>query len=355
MATPRRTPPKKTSSKAAARPAVKKPARKAAGSAKAAPPSKRRPAAPAPAKTRPAVRKAARPAPAVVVRAPLVTLTVATRRSALALAQAEAAIAHLKARLPGHDFRILKVVTTGDRQEGWSLEQQGGKGLFTKELEEALLDRSADLAVHSAKDLPTDMPRALAIAGCLPRGDPRDVLVIKEGLARAASIATGSPRRRIQLERQFVKAVFQEIRGNVETRLRKIAEGAAEATVLAAAGLKRLGIDGHPGLRFQMLPLAVSVPAAGQGAIAVQARPDLAGFLRGHLDPVTSRAVALERAFLRRLGGGCHTAFGVHYDGLGLHLFHESCGYQRFTVQAEESFQPERVAERVLASLNLNA
>ncbi len=255
---------------------------------------------------------------------------------------------------PSTGFKLLKLVTTGDRQESWSLEQQGGTGLFTGELEAALHDHRADIAVHSAKDLPSEMSENLAIAGFLPREDPRDVLVMREGLARPSTIATSSPRRRTQLQRQFAKATFVEMRGNVDTRLRKIAEeNLADATVLAAAGLNRLGIKEWPGLRFQMLPLAVSVPAAGQGAIAVQARGATADALRPHLDEATARAVNLERAFLRQLGEGCHTAFAAHYDAAAVHIFHESCGYQRFAVLPAEAAEPERVAGRIIAQLKL--
>jgi len=316
----------------------------AAGAAAAAP-------APAPA---PAPKPVAPPPPPV--RRPLVTLTLVTRKSPLAIAQSDLVLARFAERIPTYAFRVFKLVTTGDRQAEWSLEQQGGKGLFTGELEQALTDHRADVAVHSAKDLPTDMPAGLALAGFLPREDPRDVLVVREDVQRPVTIATGSPRRRLQLERQFQKATFCEIRGNVDTRLRKIAEErVADATVLAVAGLKRLGITEWPGLRFQPLPLAVSVPAVGQAAVAVQARTETANFLRPHLDESTRVAVELERAFLRLMGGGCHSAFAVHYDGTGVHLFHENCGYQRFTIALAEALEPARVAERVLAQLKLRA
>lgn len=287
-------------------------------------------------------------------RRPLVWLTVVTRKSDLAIAQAELVLERFNDRLPQYGFKLLKLVTTGDRQETWSLEQQGGNGLFTGELEAALHDHRADVAVHSAKDLPTTLGENLSIAGYLPREDPRDVLVIREGLARPSTIATGSPRRRVQLQRQFAKATFVEIRGNVDTRLRKIAEeNLADATVVAAAGLNRLGIKEWPGLRFQMLPLAVSVPAAGQGAIAVQARGATSEALRPHLDETAARAVNLEREFLRQLGEGCHTAFAVHYDDAAVHIFHESCGYQRFAVLPVETLEPARVAARLIALLKL--
>jgi hydroxymethylbilane synthase len=287
-------------------------------------------------------------------RRALVTFTVATRKSPLALVQAELAVAYMQERLAHHAFRVLKLMTTGDRQEEWSLQQEGGKGLFTGELELALRDFRADLAVHSAKDLPTEINAGLAIAGYLPREDARDVLAIREGLARPGSIATGSPRRRLQLQRQFAKATFVEIRGNIDTRLRKVSEGLADATVLAAAGLRRLKINEWPGLRFQVLPLAVCVPAVGQGAIAVQARSETAAALRPNFDPATWMQVELERTFLRMMGGGCHTSFAVHYDGAAVHIFHDLCGYQRFGLPVLEATEPERVAARLIAQLKLN-
>jgi hydroxymethylbilane synthase len=298
---------------------------------------------------------ASAPAPKPVVRRALVSLTIVTRKSPLAVAQAELVLTRLNERLPEYAFKLLKIVTTGDRQEEWSLERQGGLGLFTGELEAALRDMRADIAVHSAKDLPTETTSGLSIAGYLPREDPHDVLVVREGLARPATIATSSPRRRLQMQRQFPKADFLEIRGNVDTRLKKIADGFADSTVLASAGLKRLGISEWPGLRFQVLPLAVSVPAVGQGAIAVQARGATADALRPHLDDATWRAVELERAFLRLMGGGCHTAFAVHYDGAAVHIFHETCGYQRFALLPIEADEGERVAEKLLVQLKLRS
>lgn len=347
-ATPRSAP---ASAAPAARPAVvSKPAAPVPTAVPAPVPAAAKPAAVA----APAPR--ATPPPPPPVRRPLVTLTVVTRKSPLAVAQTDLVLARFSERIPNYAFRVFKLVTTGDRQAEWSLEQQGGKGLFTGELEQALADHRADIAVHSAKDLPTEMPAGLGLAGFLPREDPRDVLVVREDVARPLTIATGSPRRRFQLERQYQKATFTEIRGNVDTRLRKIAEErVADATVLAAAGLKRLGISAWPGLRFQPLPLAVSVPAVGQAAIAIQARAETANFLRPHLDEPTRVAVELERAFLHLMGGGCHTAFAVHYDGTGVHLFHETCGYQRFTIPLTEALEPGRVAERILAQLKLHA
>ena len=157
-------------------------------------------------------------------------IILATRKSPLALVQTEQVAAHLRAMIPGADCELLRIVTTGDRQTEWSLEKQGGKGLFTSELEAALERGEADLAVHSTKDLPGIMPPGLTIAGYLPRADARDILVLRDGVDTPRTIATGSPRRRLQLQMLFPDATFTEIRGNVDTRLRKIgSDGVADA------------------------------------------------------------------------------------------------------------------------------
>jgi hydroxymethylbilane synthase len=277
----------------------------------------------------------------------------ATRKSPLALAQTTMVAARLR-EVFGVETELLKIVTTGDRQAEWSLENKGGKGLFTGELEAALLRNEADVAVHSTKDLPGEMTPGLALAGYLPRADTRDVLVLRTGEATPKTIATGSPRRRLQLARLFPSAAFDEIRGNVDTRLKKIAEQrVADGTVLAAAGLARLGITGWPGLDFRPLAFAEMVPAVGQGAIAVQCRAEDAARFATAFDAPTARAVSLERAFQNALGGGCHTAFAAHVAGEVLHLFHEQTGRQSFPL-AEDDFEvPAVTAARVLRELKL--
>lgn len=257
-------------------------------------------------------------------------LVIATRKSPLALAQTEMVIRHLSERLPGCRFETRKMTTTGDRHRDWSLEKEGGKGLFTSELEEALRRGEADLAVHSTKDLPGEMPEGLELAGFLPREDPRDVLVLRQGISTPERIATGSPRRRAQAAVLFPGMAWEEIRGNVETRLLKIAEGAADGTILAMAGLKRLGITSSPGLEFRPFSTRQMVPAVGQGAIAIQCRAGDAAELAEHFDDATRLAMAVERTFLSRLGGGCHTAFAAHFDGGALEVFHEKTGYRRY-------------------------
>ena len=280
-------------------------------------------------------------------------LVLATRKSPLALAQADLAAAHLRARL-GAECEILKVVTTGDRQAEWSLEEKGGKGLFTKELEESLQRGEADVAVHSAKDLPGEATAGLATAGYLPREDPRDVLVLRAGVEVPRTLATGSPRRRSQAALLYSKPEFTAIRGNVDTRLRKIAErNAADGTILAAAGLRRLGIAAWPGLEFRPIGPERMVPAVGQGAVALQCRAADAAALAPVLDAATGRSLCLERAVQAALGAGCQTALGVHAAGSTLYLFHDDCGLRQFPVSPADFDSPEAFADRILSAAGL--
>lgn len=282
-------------------------------------------------------------------------LVLATRKSPLAMAQAHLAAACFEQAIPGASIRIEKMVTTGDRRREWSLEEKGGKGLFTKELEDALLEGRADFAVHSAKDLPSDMPDGLAIAGFLPRESTEDVLVLKEGVETPRVIATGSPRRRIQLRYLYPKAEFIEIRGNVDTRLNKIAEGYADATMLAAAGLKRLGIDGWDGVVFRSLSLDECIPAVGQAAVAIQCREQDVSIYEGALHDETNVAVRLERAFMERLGGGCQVAFAVNYTGDILRIYHRQCGKETRSIPYEYAMKkPIEIAEQLIQQLELS-
>jgi hydroxymethylbilane synthase len=248
----------------------------------------------------------------------------------------------------------LKLVTTGDRQTDWSLEQRGGKGLFTGELEAALLRGEADFAVHSAKDLPGAMPAGLTVVGYLPRADARDILILRQGITEPVTVATGSPRRRAQIARLYPAAQFTGIRGNVDTRLRKISDdGLADATVLAAAGLARLGIGTLPGLTFMTLEYTQMVPAVGQGAIAVQCRVADAAKYATIFDAPTARAVNLERAFQLALGGGCQTALGVHATADALYFFHENIGVRSLPLSTDDLNAPAATAARVLTQLGL--
>jgi hydroxymethylbilane synthase len=280
-------------------------------------------------------------------------LVLATRKSPLALTQTGMVAAHLRETL-GVETELLRIVTTGDRQTDWSLEKKGGKGLFTGELEAALQRGEADVAVHSTKDLPGEMTAGLAIAGYLPRADARDLLVRRTGVTMPALIATGSPRRRLQLARRFPDAQFNTIRGNVDTRLRKIAvDRLADATVLAAAGLARLGIREWPGVEFAPLEFAEMVPAVGQAAIGIQCRATDAATFAAVLDADTARVVGLERAFQTALGAGCQTAFAAHATTDTLYFFHEQTGRHAFPLAAADFAAPAATALRLLRELRL--
>jgi hydroxymethylbilane synthase len=249
-----------------------------------------------------------------------VRLVLATRRSALALAQAEAVAAALRAS--GHEVELLPLVTTGDRRSRapGSASAADVTGLFVKELEEALLAGDADLAVHSAKDLPTDLPPGLAVLAVPERADPRDVLVAPGGLEDlppGSRIGTGSPRRREQLREVRPDLIAVDVRGNVDTRLAKLRRGEVDGLVLAAAGLARLGIDAGP---TEPLDPAAFVPAPGQGCLALEGclgRDDLAEAAAAVDDPAAHAALRAERAFLAGLGGGCLTPVGALGEARG--------------------------------------
>lgn len=278
-------------------------------------------------------------------------IILATRKSPLALVQAELVAARLMTEIPGSQCELLKIVTTGDQRTEWSLSKQGGKGLFTAELEHAMLRGEADIAVHSCKDLPGENTPGLVVAGYLPRADVRDVLVLRDGITQPTKIATSSPRRQLQIRQLFPKAGFAEIRGNVDTRLKKIANGEADATVLAAAGMQRLGIVSWPGVTFRVLSVNESVPAVGQGAIAAQCRAgDEAKYARA-LDAATARGVTLERAFQTKLGAGCQIAFAAHVTVDRLYFFHEKTGTRSLPLVPADFAQPMQTAERILKEL----
>ena len=281
---------------------------------------------------------------------PTRTITLATRGSKLAVAQAHLTAEALRAAFPEAEVVIREYVTTGDRQTEWSLETEGGKGLFTKEIEEALLRGEADVAVHSAKDRPTEEPEGLVIAGFLPREKAHDVLILREGVKTPKFIASGSPRRRAQLKALFPQAAWAELRGNVETRLKKIAKGEADATALAAAGLARLGITGWPGLTFRPLGVREVVPAVGQGAIALQTRRGDEAIVEAASHPLTTASVRLERLFLRRMGGGCHAATAGHVLGKSLLVFHEGPGFQEYPLKGDGS-SPEATIDAICQAL----
>lgn len=282
-------------------------------------------------------------------------IILATRKSPLALTQTEMVAARFREKIPGADCELLRIVTTGDKQAEWSLAKQGGKGLFTAELEQALLRGEAHVAVHSCKDLPGESPAGLAVAGFLPREDTRDVLVLRAGVTEPRTIATGSPRRQLQIKRLFPAATFSEIRGNVDTRLRKIAAGAADATILARAGMNRLGIHSWPGVTFRPLEFTESVPAVGQGAIAIQCRAGDARVFAAALDAATARGVDIERAIQAVVGGGCQLAFAAHVANDTLHFFHGQTGIRTLPLLPADYANPAAAARRLLKELNFHA
>ena len=235
-------------------------------------------------------------------------LVIASRGSQLALWQARWVEAQLQAA--GHECRIEIIKTTGDKITDVPLAKVGTKGLFTKEIEEALLDGRAELAVHSLKDLPTELPEGLVLAGVPEREDPRDAVIGKTlaELPLGAKVGTSSMRRRAQLKKLRPDLVVESVRGNLDTRLRKLDEGQYDAILLAAAGMKRLGW----GARIaEILSPELMCPAVGQGALAIETR---AGFslpsVLDHAD--THTAVLAERGLLGALGGGCQVPIGAY-------------------------------------------
>ena len=280
-------------------------------------------------------------------------IQIATRKSPLALRQSELAQACVQANLPDDSFELLKLSTKVDERLNWSLEKRGGIGLFTKELEAALLEGRASLAIHSAKDLPTISPQGLSIAGYLPRARVNDILVHRGGETSFKTIASSSPRRRAQVGQLHPAASWTTIRGNVGTRLKKIAQGDCDASLLAAAGLDRLGIDAYPGLEFFELPVEQVVPAPGQAAIAIQCRTkDLAKY-QDRFCPETKLAVSLEKAFLRRLGSGCQIPVGAYYEKDLFRIYHPETGFQTFEISLQSLDQIEPELDAIMAELSL--
>lgn len=251
----------------------------------------------------------------------MTTLTLGTRGSDLALAQTRLVAAQLQAVYPDLDVKTAIIKTTGDQRLDVSLSAPGSleKGLFTKELEEALLAGTIDAAVHSLKDLPTELPPGLAVGAILERADPADVLVSRlpgglDALAQGATVATSSPRRKAQLLQLRPDLVVVEIRGNVPTRLRKLAENSAlDGLLLAKAGLDRLGADILPAGLHACVVGAI-LPAPGQGAIALECRDGdsaITDLLQSVHHEETAHCVEAERNLLRELGGGCSLPLGV--------------------------------------------
>jgi hydroxymethylbilane synthase len=239
-----------------------------------------------------------------------VLLRVGSRGSRLALAQAELAAERLRG--PDLQVALVPITTVGDRDRSRPFGEIGARGVFVKEIEEALLERRIDVAVHSAKDMTSSDTDGLTVGAYLPRDDPRDALCGADALRLGMRVGTASVRRRAQLLALEPGLVVEPLRGNVETRLRKRRERGLDAIVLAACGLDRLGLGGEIGLRFE--PGDV-LPEAGQGAVALQVRTGEEEVVAAADDPETRRRVEAERACVAQIGGGCLAPVAAHHDG----------------------------------------
>jgi hydroxymethylbilane synthase len=237
-------------------------------------------------------------------------LRVGTRGSRLALTQAEQAVERL--RRPGVEIALLPITTSGDRDRTRPFGEIGTRGVFVKELEEALLSRRIDIAVHSAKDMTSSEVDGLAVGAYLAREDPRDALCGAEALQPGMRVGTASVRRRAQLLALEPSLRIEPLRGNVDTRLRKRRERGLDAVVLAACGLDRLGLGGEIGHRFDPAEL---LPEAGQGALALQVRADEHELVSFADDPETRRRVEAERRCVAVVGAGCLAPVAAHHDG----------------------------------------
>jgi hydroxymethylbilane synthase len=248
-------------------------------------------------------------------------IRIGSRGSTLALAQASWVKTAIESQSPDAQVELVTIKTSGDRFIDTAIQAIGGKGIFTKEIEDALLRNEIDIAVHSLKDLPTELPDDLTIAAVPRREDPRDVLVSRSGdrlerLPAGAKIGTGSLRRRAQILHYQPQLSVVPIRGNVDTRLRKLDGGEVEALIMAAAGLKRIG---QAGRIVEFISPEICVSAVAQGALALETRQDAS--VRETLDLLddiaTYTEVSAERAFLSRLGGGCQLPVGARATAEG--------------------------------------
>ena len=249
-------------------------------------------------------------------------LRIATRKSPLALWQAEHVADLLRYAHPGLEVELVTMTTQGDRILDAPLSKVGGKGLFVKELEQGMLEGRADLAVHSMKDVPAELPPGLAIPVMLAREDPRDAFVSNhhadlDALPEGARVGTSSLRRQVQIRERRPDLRILDLRGNVNSRLAKLDAGEYDAVVLASAGLKRLGLEARI---TRHLPVDVSLPAVGQGVIGIECRGDDAATLElvGPLDDAASHArVSAERGLNNRLAGGCQVPLAAHAEAAG--------------------------------------
>jgi hydroxymethylbilane synthase len=242
-----------------------------------------------------------------------VLVRVGSRGSRLALTQAERALSSIRA--PGSELVLVPITTAGDRDRSRPFGEIGSRGVFVKELEEALLDRRIDIAVHSAKDLTAADPDGLVVGAYLRREDPRDALCGAAAIRAGMRIGTASVRRKAQLLALEPTLSIEPLRGNIDTRLRKRGERGLDAIVLAACGLDRLGLGGEIGHRFEPETM---LPEAGQGALALQVRAGDEQLVAAADDAETRERVEAERAVVAAVGGGCLAPVAAHHDGTTL-------------------------------------
>jgi hydroxymethylbilane synthase len=270
-----------------------------------------------------------------------------TRGSRLALVQAELAADALRAASADANVAIVPITTSGDRDRSKPFGEIGARGVFVKEIEEALLAGRIDVAVHSAKDMTSTDREGLAVGAFLAREDPRDALCGAAGLRPGLRVGTASVRRRAQLLALEPSLSVEPLRGNVDTRLRKMRERGLDAIVLAAAGLERVGLAGEIGYRF---PPDELLPEAGQGAVALQVRTGEEGLVAALDDPETRRRVEAERACVTRIGGGCLAPVAAHHDGRTLTaLVADEDGAW---IERRHGDNPATVADELLAAVS---
>jgi hydroxymethylbilane synthase len=273
-----------------------------------------------------------------------------TRGSRLALTQAELAADRLRAASPDADVAIVPMTTAGDRDRSRPFGEIGERGVFVKEIEEALLAGRLDVAIHSAKDMTSSAVNGLAVGAFLPREDPRDALCGAAELRPGLRIGTASVRRRAQLLALEPELSVEPLRGNVDTRLRKMGERGLDAIVLAAAGLDRLGLGAEIGLR---LPVDDVLPEAGQGAVALQVRAGEEELVAALDDPETRRRVEAERACVARIGAGCLAPVAAHHDGRTLRaLIADEDGRW---IELRSGDDPGALADELIAAAALRA
>jgi hydroxymethylbilane synthase len=270
-----------------------------------------------------------------------------TRGSRLALTQAELAAGLLREANPELDVALVPITTAGDRDRSKPFGEIGARGVFVKEIEEALLSGRIDVAVHSAKDMTSTNTDGLAVAAYLTREDPRDALCGASEVRPGMRIGTASVRRKAQLLALEPGLTVEPLRGNVDTRLRKMGERGLDGIVLAAAGLDRLGLAGEIGHRFDPDEL---LPEAGQGAVALQVRAGEEELALTADDPETRRRVSAERVCVARIGGGCLAPIAAYHDGAELHAL--VAAEDGTWVERRSGTDPEALADELLAAVS---